>query len=236
MRRTKSILAKLGVTLLLAGAVVTAFREGLVPAKYSPLPVISLNEPGHWLLDWQLAGLRREPELCWRVLKPPYLDAVLVADSPMKDGCGWQNSVRMSLSSGARISVDKISCELAAAFALWMAYEIQPLAMAMLGQRVASVQHMGSYACRNILGSAALKGFRSEHARANAIDIAGFTLADGRQISVLRHWSNTGREGLFIRTAHERACRYFRVAIGPGFNAAHKDHFHLDRGFISACR
>ncbi len=77
---------------------------------------------------------------------------------------------------------------------------------------------------------------RSQHAYANAADIAGFTLADGRHIDILTHWGAGTAEGRFLRQAHAAACRYFRAVLGPAYNAAHRDHFHLDRGPFSSCR
>jgi hypothetical protein len=101
---------------------------------------------------------------------------------------------------------------------------------------VASVQHLGSFSCRNIRGSAVYTHLRSAHASANALDIAVFVLADGRQINVRRHWGSDGVEGRFLAAIHAEACRYFRVAIGPAYNAAHRDHFHYDRSPYHACR
>ncbi|MBO0765839.1 MAG: extensin family protein, partial [Hyphomicrobiaceae bacterium] len=103
------------------------------------------------------------------------------------------------------------------------------------GQRVTSVRSYGSYACRNIIGDPLWRYRRSEHAIANAADIAGFTLADGREISIRQHWKSEGAEGRFLHEAHARACSYFRAALGPDFNDAHHDHFHLDRGLFSRC-
>jgi hypothetical protein len=110
------------------------------------------------------------------------------------------------------------------------------LAELLLGQRIASVQHMGSYSCRNIATNKFWKNIRSEHATANALDIGGFTLVDGRKITVLKHWKNEGPDGQFLRAIHARACRYFRVMLGPNYNDLHKDHFHMDRGILSTCR
>ena len=62
------------------------------------------------------------------------------------------------------------------------------------------------------------------------------TLADGRTVGVRSHWQSEGPEGRFLREAHARACPYFRAALGPDYNAAHRDHFHLDRGPFSRCR
>jgi hypothetical protein len=55
-------------------------------------------------------------------------------------------------------------------------------------------------------------------------------------ITVRGHWQNDTPEGRFLRAAHRRACPYFRLAIGPGYNATHHDHFHLDRGPFSRCK
>jgi hypothetical protein len=81
-----------------------------------------------------------------------------------------------------------------------------------------------------------LRAFRSQHARANAIDVASFTLADGRTISVAKHWKSDGAEKRFLHAIHARACDYFRVALGPDYNAAHHNHFHFDRGAFRTCR
>lgn len=214
-----------------------AYRQGLVPARYSPLPALDLESPLPLIVDWQIAELRRDAELCSRVLVPPYIESVAIRDNPLQNGCGWTNSVRVSGVGGARLPVDKLSCQAAAALALWMAHEVQPLALAILGQRVTSIQHMGTYSCRNIVGNPLWQNKRSEHATANAIDISSFTLENGQRVSVLRDWRRAGRpEAEFLRAAHEGACRYFRVALGPEFNRAHRDHFHFDRGILSTCR
>ncbi len=126
---------------------------------------------------------------------------------------------------------------MAAALAMWMAHEVQPAAARLLTRSVRSVKHLGTYACRNIAGSTALDNFRSQHASANAIDIAAFLLADGRIVSVLKDWKGDGaRSRIPTNRIHTRACRYFRVAIGPDFNAAHANHFHFDRGAFKSCR
>lgn len=222
--------------LLLLAGIGLAFRQGLVPPKHSPLPALDLDSPLGPLVDWQLAELRRDAELCSRVLVAPHIEAVAIRDNPLRRGCGWTNSVRVSSVADARLPVDKLSCQSAAALALWATHELQPLAMSIFGQRVASIQHMGTYSCRNIVGNPFWKDMRSEHATANAIDISGFKLENGQTISVLKDWKGGGREAEFLRAAHRGACRYFRVALGPDFNRAHRDHFHFDRGILSTCR
>jgi hypothetical protein len=221
---------------LAAAGTALAFRQGLVPPPINPLPVIDLAEGSRFLTDWRLAGIKHFPRVCARTLKAPHIDAQQVSDGPIKDGCGWSNAVRLTSAGRVRASYDKLTCETAVALALWLEHEVQPLALEVFGQRVAAVRSLGSYACRNIVGNPFWSRRRSEHATANAADIAGFALADGRQISVRRHWKAEGAEGRFLRAAHARACPYFRAALGPEYNAAHRDHFHLDRGPFSHCR
>ncbi len=224
------------VMAVLVVALFMVMRQGLIPAYLSPLPAIDLSVPNAWLVDWRIAELRQDRALCTRVLKAPMIVAAPVANNPIKDGCGWENAVRISSAGGAALSVGTVSCEVAAGIAMWLAHEVQPRAVAMLGARVTSVQHMGTYSCRNVLGRKFRFASRSQHATANALDVSGFTLANGRQVTVARHWSGTGAEARFLHEIHARACRYFRVAIGPEYNDLHRDHFHYDRGLFSRCK
>ena len=144
--------------------------------------------------------------------------------------------MRLSTVGTVKASYDKVTCEAAVALALWFEHDVQPVAQEMFGQRVASIQSFGSYSCRNIIGNSQWKNWRSEHATANAVDVGAFNLADGRRISVAQHWKGDGVEARFLRAVHGRACRYFRVAIGPDYNEAHHDHFHLDRGTLARCK
>jgi hypothetical protein len=202
----------------------------------NPLSPLDLARPGQWLIDWRLAAIRHHPSVCARTLKAPHIEAQQVPDRPLKDGCGWSNGVRLSAAGGVRAAFDAITCETAVALALWLEHEVQPAARQHLGQPVRSVRSYGGYACRNIVGSSFLSGVRSQHAIANAVDIAGFVLADGRRIGVQGNWHADTGEGRFLRGVHRRACAYFRVVLGPDHNAAHHDHFHLDRGPLSRCR
>jgi len=224
--------------LLVLGAAGTPFalREGLVPPPLNPLPAIDLAAGQPWLADWRLASIRRFPSMCVRTLQAPHIEAHTIADAQMHDGCGWSNAVQVVSAGGVRAHFGRLTCETAVALALWLEHEVQPLAVQLLGQRVAAVHSFGSYSCRNIRGNPFWSHRRSEHARANAVDIAGFTLADGRTVGVRGQWNSEGAEGTFLREAHARACPYFRAALGPGYNAAHRDHFHLDRGPFSRCR
>ena len=234
--RRRSRVPRIVLLVLVLGGVAFVFRQGLVPWYLNPLPALDLGRSSPWLADWRLAAMRNNPELCRRVLVAPHSDAQPIADSPQHDGCGWTNAVRMSQAGGVRAGFDKLTCEAATALSLWLEHELQDVAQAIMGQRVTAVQSFGSYSCRNIIGAKFWKNRRSEHASANALDIGAFTLADGRQISVRGQWHGDGKEARFLRAAHDSACRYFRVVLGPDYNAEHHDHFHMDRGIGWLCR
>ena len=73
-------------------------------------------------------------------------------------------------------------------------------------------------------------------AEADALDVAGFVLSDGRRVRVLSGWRGDARDAAFLRDVHAGACRVFDAVLGPDYNAAHHDHFHLDRGSLKVCR
>lgn len=208
-----------------------AVRAGLVTESMSPFSPLSLGDRDQWFVDFKIAALRDDPDLCRAALKPPHVDASPVSDRPPADGCGWTNSVAFTEIAGAKLTVRPLTCEATAALALWLVHEVLPAAQQAFGSRVARIQSFGTYSCRNIEGSSR----RSQHASANAIDIAGFTLEDGRSISVRSDWRGKGPKADFLRKVHGEACRYFRVALGPDYNANHADHFHLDRSRFWAC-
>ena len=135
-----------------------------------------------------------------------------------------------------RAGFDKLTCETAVALALWLQNEVQPLAKEILGQQVRSIQSYGSYSCRNIIGNAPWRNVRSQHATANAADIGGFTLADGRSISIRGPVAGRNPGGSLPARGASRRMPLFPGRLGPDYNAAHHDHFHFDRGPFSRCK
>lgn len=219
--------------------VALVFRQGLLPASWTPLPRLDLKQwPVPLFVDWQLAELRYDRRLCSELVADSggILVARQIGDRPLEKGCGWTNAVRVTSAGEASIGVGRVTCQTAAALALWVKYDVQPLARQILGQPVVALENFGTYSCRNIVGNSMWQFRRSEHATANAIDISGFRLKDGTRISVLNDWEGKGKKSLFLQSVHYAACRYFRVSLSPDFNAAHRDHFHFDRGVLYTCR
>lgn len=126
-----------------------------------------------------------------------------------------------------------MACDLAAAVAIWRRQSVEPAAQAILGVGVRQIDHLGVYACRGI--GDPVTGRPSAHARAQAIDIAGFRLTNGRRITVEKDWNGQGPEAVFLRRVRDDACRLFGVTLSPDYNAAHANHLHLEAGRGGLC-
>lgn len=118
------------------------------------------------------------------------------------------------------------ACPMVAAMERWMNEVVQPAAYARFGQGVLEIKTFGSYSCRgrNNQSGAPL----SEHSFANAVDIAAFVLGDGRVVTIVKGWKGAEDEQGFLREVQMGACGIFGTTLGPGSNALHYNHFHLD--------
>lgn len=126
-----------------------------------------------------------------------------------------------------------MQCPLALGTHIWTG-EIDRAAQAIFGAGLIKIHHAGTYSCRRQRGNSS--GAWSEHAFANAWDITGFTLSNGEVISVLNDWDGAADKQRFLRKVRHHACRIFRVTLSPDYNAAHRDHFHVDMGPQKSCR
>ena len=152
-------------------------------------------------------------------------------------GCSTTNSVRLDGVGGDThqftvTNLPAVACPLANSFAAWARFGVDRAAQQILGSPLARIETMGSYSCRNVAGTARL----SAHSRAEAVDVAAFVLADGRRISVLNGWNASREEREFLRTIHSSACKRFGTVLGPDYNKAHENHFHLEYGSGNYCR
>ncbi|MBM3594987.1 MAG: extensin family protein [Alphaproteobacteria bacterium] len=163
--------------------------------------------------------------------------------SPLPDkyfdrGCFTLNSVRLASlrSDDATLTLANlgpVTCPLANTFAAWARFGVDRAARQVLGSPLVRIETMGSFNCRNVAGTS----HRSGHASANAIDVSAFVLADGRRISVLNGWrQGTPVERQFLRVVHASACKRFGTSLGPDYNAAHANHFHVEVDGNGFCR
>ena len=98
-----------------------------------------------------------------------------------------------------------VNCAMVVGLHAWVEKTLQPAAQEALGSPVTGLRNASGYSCRNRVGSQFHNDRLSEHALANAIDIAGFVTADGRTIEVARNWGPTVRDQEAQRIAAARA-------------------------------
>jgi Extensin-like protein C-terminus len=119
-----------------------------------------------------------------------------------------------------------LACPIVSALDHWLADSVQPAAMRWFGARVVEIKQISAYSCRGMNGNP--HAHISEHAFGNALDIAAFTLADGRRIVVETGWKGMPEEQGFLRDIQAAACQQFNTVLAPGSNVYHYNHIHVD--------
>jgi hypothetical protein len=185
-----------------------------IPPNWRPWGEIELDQQPTILARFQLRRLASDRGACFAALDRSSLEYTEMPDRPLERGCGIEARTHILRSHYAYSSGFEAPCGLIAAL-YW--YE-----------------HYGTYACRNIYNRAESR--LSAHARANAIDIAGFRLDDGSSVSVLRDWGKDTARARFLTEARDEACRFFGIVLSPAYNEAHANHFHLEIGGFGLCR
>ena len=196
-----------------------------------PWTRLDLAQPVGAFTGRKLAALREEPGRCRTLLERAGIRFEPLAPRAGPGQCGYDDAVRFARGGALGIAYAPrnlgTSCPVAAALALWEWHVVQPAAVEHFGRKVAEIVHFGSYSCRRVYGRS--EGAWSEHASANAVDIAGFTLEDGVRVSVLHDWEGQGPRADFLRQVRDGACDLFATVLSPEYNEAHRDHLHLDQ-------
>lgn len=217
---------------IIAGAAVMGYRW--LPSYYNPFVPLNLDDPPGKITQFKLRRLT--PEACTRLLSEANQKQLIqtqamansAGDCPLSDVVRVRNFGPVTLSSSfiAR-------CPLALSSALFIHQQAGPLTKTMMGSELARVEHLGSFACRNIYHRPDAR--RSEHATADALDISGFQLADGQKVTILQGWRNE-KTHPWLRALLSASCDYYGNGLGPEYNAAHANHFHLGMRGFGLCR
>lgn len=188
-------------------------------------------------LLWLVAGCAatRPPldaggELCLAQLSRAKVSFESVTQPAGGSACAVVTPVRVSAAGIAWNQPGVVSCGFALKLDVFAREDVQEAAQRDLGTSVRVIRHFGTYACRR-----EPSGRWSEHALGNAIDIAGFELADGRIILVQRDWHRRGAAGHFLHDVARRACARFGVVLTPDSNRDHYNHIHIDAGPYKLC-
>jgi hypothetical protein len=231
MRRLRRIVTALLILGLVAIGALLIYGHARRHPEDVPWTKLDLAQPIGLFTGRKLADLVDEGPRCQAQLDRVGIRFARLPDRAAGPQCGYDHAVRFqpggALGIGYRPADLGTSCAVAAALALWEWHVVQPAARRHFGRDVASIDHFGSYSCRRLYGRA--QGGWSEHARANAVDIAGFRLSDGRTVNIAADWRDRGARGRFLREVRDGACDLFATVLSPDYNAAHRDHFHLDQ-------
>ena len=138
-----------------------------------------------------------------------------------------RNRAPLSVATTASVTpAATLACPIVSALDRWIADAVQPAAQKWFGQPVTEIRQISAYSCRGMNGNP--NAHISEHAFGNALDIAAFTLADGRKVTVERGWRGTPEEQGFLRDVQVAACEQFTTVLAPGSNVYHYNHIHVD--------
>lgn len=229
------------LSILLAGVIALVFigvgaatqLDLKFPPNSLPWRPVELDQPPHWMTHWQIRRLHADPEQCRDALTRAKIGFTPMADKQSGEACGFRNVVRTQKAPIAFSITPYATCAMTAGL-IWYQNRLQALAQDYMNSRLVRIDQIGTYACRNI--NNAEDGNRSQHATANAMDISGFTFANGRTARIARDWGKDTPQGRFLAAAHTEGCGIFNAVLGPEYNKLHADHFHLDMGPAWICR
>jgi hypothetical protein len=233
--RRQTILARIvGFVLLWLLVGIMAFvADRAIPRQHLPWKALTLVDPVGAATKVKAARAGRDPAACRAILTAGGVD---YAEAPASASgfCAVKDALRVTAGIAPLRPADApMTCKEALAVVIWERQVVQTAAFAEFDQAVVGIDHYGSYSCRRIYGQP--EGPVSEHALANAIDIAAFRLADGTTVSVLHDWNDPGPKGRFLHRVRDGGCKVFLTVLGPDYNAEHANHFHLDMGGWPKC-
>jgi len=182
---------------------------------------------------WPKAEVLASRAACERMLAG--LDIIWRPDQPIGEPGGCGTPAPIAIAEVAQIRIDPpatVDCDFAKALHSWLSQSVQPLAKKQVGASVTGIRNAASYACRR--RNNASSGKLSEHAKANALDIAAFDFSRKSEITVASGTSGLlptlwlSGNGNFMKAVRKSACQYFNTVLGPGSDRYHGDHFHVD--------
>lgn len=225
-----------GKTLLIVFILVAVATVGYrwLPSHYNPFTPLSLDDPPGPITQYKLRRLT--PEACASLLSQANQKA-LIRTQPVADSagaCPLHNVVRVRDFGPVSLNSSFLaSCPLALSSALFVSQQARPLTKTWTGSELVRIEHLGSYACRNIYHRPDAR--RSEHATAEGLDISAFRLANGERVTILHGWRSTKTQP-WLQALLTASCGYYGNGLGPEYNAAHANHFHLGMRGFGLCR
>ncbi|MGE1621888.1 extensin family protein [Enterobacter hormaechei] len=220
------------ILIVIAGIATVGYRW--LPPHYNPFVPLTLDDPPGKITQFKLRRLT--PQACANLLaqanQRQLIRTQAVADSAGE--CPLSNVVRVRDFGPVSLNGSFLaSCPLALSSALFVSQQARPLTKTWTGSELTRIEHLGSFACRNIYSRPDAR--RSEHATADALDISAFRLANGQRVTVLNGWKAEKTQP-WLQALLSASCGYYGNALGPDYNAAHANHFHLGMRGYGLCR
>jgi hypothetical protein len=174
------------------------------------------------------------PPRDYQVACPAVMEGKVTAKSlpPIHEGqCGIQSPLAVSAitANGRSIPLNATvttDCGMATAFPAWIA-EVDSYLFAHDKTRIKSISLSTNYECRNV--DHAKEGNLSFHSFADALDVMGFVLEDGRSIAIDPGFNGTPEQGRdILHFARDSACTHFMTVLSPDADSFHQNNMHLD--------
>ena len=186
--------------------------------------------PPVWFTLAESDGDHAACRMALRVLGTRFAPEPPVTDPDIRD-CGIARPIRVTeILPGIELTGSPVMrCATARSLALWVQGFLRPAAAALPeGGRLTALQTGPAYQCRDRVGTGATDPKPSEHGYGNAVDVMGFVFEGGDPVPVQPRLGDGNPEESFLAAARGTACLMFTTVLGPGSNAAHDDHLHLD--------
>ncbi len=207
-----------------------------LPDHLNPFAPLDPTRAPNAVTPWQVGRSAASAKACFAALaRAPDLSVSRLPDRVHSPQCHIRNRVSVSGLAGAQLRPVETQCATALRLYMLQRHTIAPAAQKHFGAEVSEILHFDSYSCRRMRTGAGTGNRMSEHATANAIDISGVVLGNGRTLSLTSGWDDPPTAG-FWRDVRDGACAWFRTVLSPDYNALHADHFHLAQGRWRACR
>jgi hypothetical protein len=188
-------------------------------ARPDDIPADAILPPGR---ERNAPGYRPPPQSYNQpAYQPPPQQRALPPLGPMRGPSATTAMMPATLTPAATLA-----CPIVSALDRWVSQGVQPAALHWFRSPVVTIKQISAYSCREMVGAAG--SHMSEHAYGNALDIAGFTFADGRTVTVKDGWHGTPEEQGFLHDVQLYACETFVTVLAPGYNVYHYNHIHVD--------
>ncbi|ADU68720.1 extensin family protein [Pantoea sp. At-9b] len=223
--------------LMLAGWLSLPWLQQHLPPGWNPFTPLAVTDPPGWLTRYKVKRLADDPVACLAVMRQAQQSGKVqfTEVAGIQGACPVAQPLRITGFGDVTLSSSFLaSCSLAVVSTMYVWQSQAQLQQAGMRSPLQRITHVGSYACRNIYHRQ--QGRLSEHATADAWDITGYQLTNGRWLRVENNWQQPQDASVALHALWRNGCANFGNALGPDYNAAHASHFHFGMRGSGYCR